>query len=202
MCATPWLNLSTRWMIHVTHESCHTWVMSHAPWMNLCTHWMSHVAHMNDSVYTLDESCHTYEWVMLNPLPQGTRWQSLCTNRMSHVTHMNESCHIHANESCRPYEWVMSHTWMGLVAHVDASCPIWQLLRMELKMAGKRDLLRRCCRWLRVAVFCSVLQCGARCVAVWCSVVRCVEVWCSVLQCGAVCCRVLPCVAVSCMVLR
>jgi len=41
---------------------------------------MSHVTHMN-------ESCHTYEWVMSHI------W-------MSHVTHMNESCHI--------YEWVMS----------------------------------------------------------------------------------------------
>jgi len=38
-----------------------------------------------------------------------------------------------------------------------------------------------------VAVWCSVLQCGAVC----CSVVQCVAVWCSVLQCGAVCCNVM-----------
>jgi len=105
-------------MSHVAHvdKSCHTykWVMSHiwmshvthityigAQWRGLCNEiclcrwlwwhfsfmphiWMSHVAHMN-------ESCHTYEWVMSHI------W-------MSHVTHMNESCHI--------YEWVMSHIWM------------------------------------------------------------------------------------------
>jgi len=43
----------------------HTCVFSHV--------WMSHVTHMN-------ESCHTYEWVMSHT------W-------MSHVTHMNESYH-------------------------------------------------------------------------------------------------------------
>jgi len=48
---------------------------------------MSHVTHMN-------ESCHTYEWVMSHI------W-------MSHVTHMNESCHT--------YEWVMSPMWMSYV---------------------------------------------------------------------------------------
>ena len=37
-------------------------------------------------------------------------------------------------------------------------------------------------RW--VAVWCSVVQCGA----VSCSVVQCGAVWCSVVQCGAVCC--------------
>jgi len=49
---------------------------------------MSHVTHMN-------ESCHTYEWVMSHV------WTS-------HVTHMNESCHTfescHTYESCHPYE--------------------------------------------------------------------------------------------------
>jgi len=55
--------------------------------------WMSHVTHMN-------ESCHTYEWVMSHI------WMSL-------VTHMNESCHT--------YEWVMSHIWMSTVSatHVN-----------------------------------------------------------------------------------
>ena len=49
--------------------------------------WMSHVTRMN-------ESCHTYEWVMAHV------W-------MSHVTRMNESCHT--------YEWVMSHVWLSHV---------------------------------------------------------------------------------------
>ena len=51
--------------------------------------WMSHVTHMN-------ESCHTYEWVMSHI------W-------MSHVTHTNESCHT--------YDWVMSHIWI-----IHATC--------------------------------------------------------------------------------
>jgi len=44
--------------------------------------WLSHVTLVN-------ESCHTYEWVMSH------LW-------MSHVTLVNESCHT--------YEWVMSHS--------------------------------------------------------------------------------------------
>jgi len=50
---------------------------------------MSHVTHMN-------ESCHTYEWVMSHI------W-------MSHVTHMNESCHT--------YGWVMSH--INLIRNIN-----------------------------------------------------------------------------------
>ena len=53
--------------------------------------WMCHVTHMN-------ESCHTYEWVMSHI------W-------VSHVTHMNVSCHT--------YEWVMSHIWMCHVTHMN-----------------------------------------------------------------------------------
>jgi len=49
-----------------------------------------------------------------------------------------------------------------------------------------------------VAVWCTVLQCGALC----CSVVHCVAVWCTVLQCGAVCCSVVHCVAVWCTVVQ
>jgi len=44
--------------------------------------------------------------------------------------------------------------------------------------------------WL-VAVWCSVVQCGA----VWCSVVRCGAMWCNVVQCGAACCNVVQCSA-------
>ena len=79
-------------------------------------HSISHVTHMN-------ESCHTYGWVLSNV------W-------MSHVTHMNEACctyewimsHIwmshvsDMNESCHTYEWVMSHIWMSHVSHMNESC--------------------------------------------------------------------------------
>ena len=55
---------------------------------------MSHVTHMN-------ESCHTYEWVMSHI-------------QMSHVTHTNEPCHT--------YNWVMSHIWMSHVTHTNEPC--------------------------------------------------------------------------------
>ena len=78
----------------------------------------------------MNESCHTYEWVMSHI------W-------MSHVTHMNESCHTwewvmshiwvvvshiwmsnlaHVNESRDTYEWVMSHIWMRNVTHMNETC--------------------------------------------------------------------------------
>jgi len=97
-------------MMHVTHmnESCHTyeWVMSHI-WMSHVTHITSHVTHVKDhpwlihmcdmphlllhAVTHMNESCHTYEWVMAQV-------------QTRHVTHMNESWHT--------YECVISHTWM------------------------------------------------------------------------------------------
>jgi len=76
-----------------------------------------HVTHMN-------ESCHTYEWVISYEWVTSHIWMSHATHkRMSHVTHMNESCHT--------YEWVMSHIWMshathkrmGHVTHMNESCP-------------------------------------------------------------------------------
>jgi len=56
----------------------------------------------------------------------------------------------------------------------------------------------RRCRCSRVAVCCSVHQCGMMpCAAPCCSVLKCVAaVCCSVLHCVAVCCSVLQCVAV------
>jgi len=50
----------------------------------------------------------------------------------------------------------------------------------------------------RVAVWCSVVQCGA----VWCSVVQCGAVWCRVVQDGAVWCSAVQCVAVRCSVMQ
>ena len=83
--------------------------------------WMSHVTHMN-------ESCHTYEWVMSRRhaihlrhlvLRLDTRW------RMSHVTHMNESCHT--------YEWVMSRRHAMHLRHL--------VLRLDTSW-------RKCIAWL------------------------------------------------------
>ena len=53
----------------------------------------------------MNESWHTYEWVMAHI------W-------MRHVTHMNASCHI--------YEAVMSQIWIRQIAHVNTSHHIYQ----------------------------------------------------------------------------
>jgi len=71
---------------------------------------------MNESCHTcgydyvikvtrMNESCHTYEWVMSHI------WISHATHTwMSHDTYVNESRHI--------YEWIMSHIWMSRVMHM------------------------------------------------------------------------------------
>jgi len=76
------------------------------------------------------------------------------------------------------------------------------LLAVELaSLTSKKPLIRVavCCSVVHcVAVWCTLLQCGALC----CSVVHCVAVWYSVLQCGALCCSVVHCGAVWCTVLQ
>jgi len=113
--------MSHIWMSHVTHmnESCHTQCIEH--WMSHVTHmnmtWLIHMCDMThiqkgdvnvmewqgDVVPHMNESCHTYEWVMSHTYEwvMSHIW-------MSHVTHMNESCLTHMNESCHTYEWVMA----------------------------------------------------------------------------------------------
>jgi len=68
---------------------------------------MSHVTHMN-------ESCHTYEWVMSHI------W-------MSHVTHINEPCHT--------YQWVMSHIWMSHVTHKNEPCHTYEWVMSHISMS-------------------------------------------------------------------
>ena len=95
--------------------------MSHVTRMNESCHtyeWvmshipMSHVAHMN-------ESFHAYEWVMSHiSMSHITHMNVSChTYLWIYVTHMNKSCHTHMNESCHTYECVMSHIWMSHVTH-------------------------------------------------------------------------------------
>jgi len=93
-------------------ESCHI-----SKWIVLTCHmthwvmWMSHAAHLN-------ESHHTYEWVVYI--------------YMSHAMHMNESCdtykwvmwytwmsHVtYTNEPRDTYNWVMLHVWRSPVTHM------------------------------------------------------------------------------------
>ena len=77
---------------------------------------MSHVTHMN-------ESCHTYEWVMSHM-------------SLSHSTHAYEACHIFEsviahiwmshgklmNESCHTCHWVIAHTHMRHATYLNKSC--------------------------------------------------------------------------------
>ena len=95
------------------HESCHIWMRHVAyewgmsPMKESCPHiWISHftvrswwvagvtynrvLSHGNESYYIMNESCHTYEWVMSHI------WTS-------HVTHMNESYYI----CLVAWEWVI-----------------------------------------------------------------------------------------------
>jgi len=68
----------------------------------------------------MNESCHTYEWVMSNiwisHVTHANASRHTCEwvmshTWMSHVTHKNDWCHVtHMNESCRTYEWLMPLT--------------------------------------------------------------------------------------------
>ena len=107
----------------------HWWVMAHT-WFSHVTHtWMSHVTHLNMLCHTchacqldececmhMDESCHTYEWVMSHI------WRS-------HVTHMNESCHI--------YDSVTTHTWMSHVTHMNQSRHIYEFVMSHMWMSRR-----------------------------------------------------------------
>jgi len=53
----------------------------------------------------MNESCHTYEWVMSHI------W-------LRHVTHMTEACH-----TC---DWGMSHIWRSHVTHVNEACHTYE----------------------------------------------------------------------------
>ena len=94
--------------------------------------WISHVTHMDESCHTyewvmshiwmshvtqVDESSHTYEWVIPTAYCMWSIISSFSNrylaDRSSHVTHMDESCH--------KYVWVMSHMWMSHVTHMNES---------------------------------------------------------------------------------
>ena len=125
--------MSRIWMSHVPHvvipsmnESWHTW-MSHGTRVN--ESW-SHATHFVIPSNTMNESCHTYEWVMPHMwMSHGTRvresWHTcewvMAHMWMSHGTHMNESWRTSRN-TIRYNEWTMPHVWMGHGAHMNESC--------------------------------------------------------------------------------
>ena len=180
--------------LHVWHDSftCATWRIHICDMTHSCGMTHSYVWH-DLSIHSqptpalsrcMNESCHTYEWVM------SRIW-------MSRVTHMNESCHTrecvtshkwmshvtHTNESCHTYESVMSHIWMSHATHMNETCHTYEWVMSNiishvasLAGYGGGGIVLQC-----AAVCCIVSQCAALCR--------------SVLQCAAVCCSVLQCVA-------
>jgi len=110
-------------MMHVTHvsESCHTLWMSHFTRTNgscdtreTCDRVESYLWVMS---HTMNESCHTYEWVKWHIWNMWSSW-AMSHIWMSYVVHTNESCHTcewvmpHTmKESFHTYEWVKWHTW-------------------------------------------------------------------------------------------
>ena len=125
-------------------------------------------------VTSLNESCHTYEWVMsriwmcqvthMNESCHASEWV-MSRIWMSHVTYMNESCHIsecvmsriwmshvtHLNESCHVYEWVMSHIWLSHVRPAGVyETPARYVPQVSMSHRHVRDALKT-----------DVLQCAA-----------------------------------------
>ena len=119
------------WLIHRLMHTCaltrwyeyyniHKW-MSHT--RSQVPTPMSHGTHMN-------ESWHTYEWVMANIWMSHIQYYlySQVPTPMSHVAHMNESApqqmsHVaHRNESWHLNKWVMSRIWMSHGTLTNESC--------------------------------------------------------------------------------
>jgi len=144
------------WMWTYECVKCVTWLIHM---------WISHVTRIN-------ESCHTYEWVMSH------RWVSHVTHinewvmshiSMSHVTHMqrgvtdvNQSRHpysrvllpmqmrqvtcINENVTCHLYERVVSHIWISHVTHeVLHHTELLRLSRMShvARTKGSRCMYKR-----------------------------------------------------------
>jgi len=127
-------------------------------WHVLC----NSAAFFHDSfTWHMNESCHTYEWVMSHiwmshdsflkkkETVQGTLWNI----SVSHVTHINESCctcewvrsriwtsHVtYTNEFCHEskdtYEWVMSHIWTSHVTHMNETCRTYEWVMSYIWMS-------------------------------------------------------------------
>ena len=151
-----WVTSHT-WMSHVTrtNESHHTytykWVLSHI-WMNHVTHmnesdhithvtyaYMSHVAHRSYRVIShhtchtcihvhINESYHTYEWIMSHMWSQGHRsTPSRLVIWISHAAHMNESCHT--------YECVMPHVTMRHGTHINWSRHTYECVMSRIQIS-------------------------------------------------------------------
>ena len=146
----------------------------------------------------MNESCHTYEWVMSH----------ICT---SHVTHMNETHHrvflgkwgVGAHfqtrmqiprdqPTCKRCQQTLGSAWWhasyaqgsGVLQRVVAACCCSVLLQR---------VVAACCAWrsLTARFICSKI----RCVAAYCNMLQSVLQR-NLLQCLSACCHVLHCVVV------
>jgi len=105
-----------------------------------CDNWMSHT-HMRSFIWRtmhINDSWHTYEWVMAYIwMSHGRIWRDTTTYQS--VTHIwgcsyerqyRSICHgIHMNESWHTYEWVMAYIWMShayiWMSHARTMWNIW-----------------------------------------------------------------------------
>ena len=83
--------------------------------------WMSHVTHMN-------ESCHTYEWVMAHV------W-------MSHGTRMNDSCETYAGVMWHIHEWVMAHIWVSHGTYMNESWHTYEWVMAQISCTNALALI-------------------------------------------------------------
>jgi len=124
---------SATWLIRRSYVSYHTYERD-----MICIRMMRHTLLMRHVTH-VNESCHTYEWVMSH------LW-------ISHITHINESCHT--------YKWCMS-----LISRV--SCHLFfldgrQPLVRRTTFVSVMAISSSFCVLQCVAVCCSVLQCDSR----------------------------------------
>jgi len=138
---------------HCTYE----WVMPHfvTPHssLNHGIHMISHVVHTNGRFKHVRKSFSTRVYLKNEGDSASLYWgfRDVISNQVScvhtwishtykcleslicHVAQTNGTCHVahksgaHVNGSCHAYEWVMSHIWMGHVAHMNESCCMSQI---------------------------------------------------------------------------
>ena len=85
-----------------------------------CAFWRGQYCTYENVMSRMDESCHTYEWVMsriwMNHLTCGNIPEGLWQQQRGHEY-----------VSCRTYEWVMSHKrWVMSQGHVYVSCRTYE----------------------------------------------------------------------------
>ena len=126
-------------------------------WVSHLTHiWMSHVTHMN-------ESCHTYEWVMSHIWMSHASCvsESPCewVMHIGHGIHANDSWYTcegvmaliprrlgtHMNEALYTYEWVIAHIWMS---HAHMSMSHATHINESLHACDCVMTIKHRCRWV------------------------------------------------------